>query len=642
MSYTQQNFKNGDVLNAENLVKIEEAIINLDDETSALGKRTISVKLSKDGIQYKNPGATDWTVGEGNFSFLTPTSFKGTQIPANANLDNYTNFGNYIGSGDQVSTITNRPETASNLFYLQTVQMLLENQYMVQIYTVTPSGDMYYRYKNNTNKWKKWSKIIDVYHPIEDVTTRDLNQFYSEKKWRCSDSIIIATIVNKPVEISYPFELEVARTEEGAICQNYRIPSKGICFTRICNKVSDWSQWEKTSLNGDICSYDAFSSTIENNPWRVTRIEDLIFHNGSFYTYRDLKITSNDIISTTKNNNTIYSSPVKTIPLQMPVEGSRATIFGSVNEGKGYIGSTLIKNKVQLQFQAHSPFNDLAYSNTTLNNVYKIAIIGQRATPPNYTIAKFNATSSDIKSKIKDIVQTYFTARDNGAKFKWGTNWFSNYYSYENKDDGLVIDSNDYRLLQCDSFVGCILMGQTYDDIYSGMGRNSTRNFATFFSEKNLTGDLQWAFCNKKNETSDNVHDPIYENMVACSSYNNFKICYSGLQAWFFWNQKRVFSTDDFNNLATGDIIFLRKKSDSSKTFFDNIIHLGILTVDNGIVYINQIGTKMDDTGKLGGDCALSRVPLKQYLNLTIHAPDMEYYFARPDYNNRQNRANIT
>ena len=643
MSYTLQNFKNGDVLNAGELNKIENAILELEGTTGELKKRTIGVKLAEDGIYYKNPGSENWTKGEGTFSsFLTANSFKATQIERNKDLNSLTEFGNYIGSGDDVGTIINRPETSSNVFYLQVVKMLVDDPYIVQIYTVTPLGDVYYRYKNaSTGTWKKWVEITNVYHPIEEVKTRDLNLFVNEKKWKCSDSTTISTIKNKPIDITYPFELEVSRAEEGVVNQKYYIPSKGVIYNRSSIKGNAWSHWEKTSLNGDVLSYNAMGSTISNNPWRITRVGDLIIHNGSFYSKRDLDITSEKIIPLPESNPKVYSTPQKVIPLQMPIVGSRSIVFGSVGEGKGYIGSTLIKNNVNLYFQAHSPLNDLVYENTSLNNIYKIGIIGQRADPPSSIPS---ATDSSIKTQIKEIVQTYFTARKNGAKFKWGYNWFSNYYSYATKEgtkEGPVIDNNGYRVLQCDAFVGLILMGQTYNDVYSNMGNGSTRNFATFFSNNLTEPALKWAFCNKKDETVEGKHDPIYENMVGCTSYNNFKMCYTGPQAWFFWNQQRVFSTNDFNNLATGDIIFIRKRSDSTNTFFDNVTHVGILTVDNGIVYINQVGTKMDDEGNLGGDCALSRVPLRTYLNLKIHSPDTEFYFARPPYNERQARDNI-
>lgn len=642
MNYTQQNFKNGDVLNADELNKIENAVLELVNTTNVLEERTnkavVNVKLTKDGVSYQNPGSENWVKGEGAFtSFLTANSFKAIQIERNKNLDSLTEFGNYIGSGDGVvDTITNRPETSSSVFYLQVVKMLVKSEYIVQIYTVTSLGDVYYRYKNASAGWKEWIEITNVYHPIEEVETRDLNLFVNKKKWKCSDSTTISNIKNKPIDITYPFELEVSRTKEGLVSQKYYIPSKGVIYNRSSIEGSDWKHWEKTSLNGDVLSYNAGSSTISNNPWRVTRVEDLIIHNGSFYSKRDLNITSEKIIPSPESNPKVYSTPQKVIPLQMPIVGSRAVVFGSVGEGKGYIGSTLIKNNVNLYFQAHSPLNDLAYTDPSSNNVYKIGVIGQRADPPNSIPP---ATDSSIKTKIKEIVNTYFEARKSGAKFKWGRNWFSNYYSY-GTDGGPVIDNDGYRVLQCDAFVGLILMGQSYNDVYSNMGNGSTRNFATFFSNNLTDPALKWAFCNKKDETVKGEHDPIYENMVGCTSYNNFKMCYTGSQAWFFWNQKRVFSTNDFNNLATGDIIFIRKRSDSTKTFFDNITHMGILTVDNGIVYINQVGTKMDDKGNLGGDCALSRVPLRQYLNLTIHSPDTEFYFARPPYNERQARDN--
>ena len=645
MSYALQNFKNGDVLNAGELNKIENAILELEGTTGELKKRTIGIKLSEDGIYYKNPGSTVWIKGEGTFSsFLIANSFKATQIERNKDLNSLTEFGNYIGSGDSIGTIKNRPETSSSVFYLQVVKMLIDSAYTVQIYTVTPLGDVYYRYKNaSTGTWKKWVEITNVYHPIEDTETRNLNQFVNEKKWKCSDSTIISNIQNKPLDITYPFELEVSRTKEGLVNQKYYIPSKGVIYNRSSIKGSNWSHWEKTSLNGDVLSYDAKSSAINNNPWRITRVGDLVIHNGSFYSKKDLNITSEKIIPSPESNPKVYSTPQKVIPLQMPIVGSRAIVFGSVGEGKGYIGSTLVKNNINLYFQVHSPLNDLAYKDSsTYNNIYKIGVIGQRADPPSFSNLNLPTTDSSIKTQIKEIVKTYFDARDSGAKFKWGSNWFSNYYSYGKDGEELVIDNEGYRVLQCDAFVGLILMGQTYNDVYSNMGNGSTRNFATFFS-KNLTDSTRkWAFCNKKDETVGGKHDPIYENMVGCTSYNNFKVCFTGLQAWFFWNQQRVFSTNDFNNLATGDIIFIRKRSDSTNTFFDNVTHTGILTVDNGIVYINQIGTTMNDNGDLGGDCILSKIPLRKYLNLTIHSPDTEFYFARPPYNERQARDNTT
>lgn len=648
MNYTQQNFKNGDVLNADELNKIENAILELVSNTNTLegkaNKAVINVKLTKDGISYQNPESTSWTKGEGTFSsFLTANSFKATQIETNKKLDSLTEFGNYIGSGEGVGTITNRPETGSSVFYLQVVKMLVDDSdpYIVQIYTVAPLGDVYYRYKNGSaGAWKKWVEITNVYHPIEEVETRDLNKFVNEKKWRCSDSAIIGNLQNKPIDITYPFELEVSRTKEGLVNQKYYIPSKGVIYNRSSIQGSSWSHWEKTSLNGDILSYNANSSTISNNSWRITRVGDLIIHNGSFYSKKDLDITLEKIIPSPETNPKVYSTPQKVIPLQMPIVGSRAVVFGSVGEGKGYIGSTLIKNNVNLCFQAHSPLNDLAYKDSsTFNNIYKIGAIGQRADPPSYSNLSLPVTDSSIKAQIKEIIKTYFDAREGGAKFKWGRNWFSNYYSY-GTNGGPVIDNNGYRVLQCDAFVGLILMGQKYEDVYSNMGNGSTRNFATFFSNNLTDPALKWAFCNKKDETVEGKHSPIYENMVGCTSYNNFKMCYTGLQAWFFWNQQRVFFTNNFNNLATGDIVFIRKTSDSTKGFFDNITHMGILTADNGTIYINQVGTAMNDKGELGGDCALSKVPLRTYLNLTIHSPDTEFYFARPPYNERQARDN--
>lgn len=510
------------------------------------------------------------------------------------------------------------------------------------------------------------SSIIQMDHP-KPITVDDLDLVNDEGSYFTYDSEDAKNIKNRPKlsnnYASYPFNLKVNYLPRARIMQIYEIPSEAVVFARWKNlKDSGWKEWIRVSFDqsdGDsytsavtaikrIDSYVAGQETLTytyRNRWRITRVGNTIIETGKFLTYRDFKLTYNDIIAKkTDSGNTIYTfeDDVK-IPLDFPISSDHVSIQGSVAEGIGLVCRTKLINNTMISFKLVSMNKDLAYlvnadyPKKSTDNMIRLQVIGEIATPRNISYMPKN-TKVEVKTKIANLIQTYFDARDNKTKpvtFAYGDNWFSNTGS------NVVVNQYNQPVLQCDAFVGLILMGQSYSDVYGNNWYSDVSTgasaFNQFFNDKKMTeSNLNWSYCNKK------VDDEKYPNMVSCSAKFDERITYTGSQLFFFWNQKQIFETDKFEQLETGDLIFFTAtRPNKSSRYFSNVIHVGIITINNGIPYINQVGNIMTDNGVLGSGSVLSRIELEKYLSMLNHRWDMSYCFARPNYDERENATTL-
>lgn len=112
-----------------------------------------------------------------------------------------------------------------------------------------------------------------------------------------------------------------------------------------------------------------------------------------------------------------------------------------------------------ISFKLVSMNKDLAYlvnadyPKKSTDNMIRLQVIGEIATPRDISYMPKN-TKVEVKTKIANLIQTYFDARDNKTKpvtFAYGDNWFSNTGS------NVVVNQYNQPVLQCDAFVGLIV-----------------------------------------------------------------------------------------------------------------------------------------------------------------------------------------
>lgn len=355
----------------------------------------------------------------------------------------------------------------------------------------------------------------------------DLNKVVEPGVYFVDNSVDSSKVNNKPKltnqYLHYPFNLKVFCLDGYKITQLYEIPSESVLFSRWKTITSDhFNDWIKVS--SDNFGYDTYNSIVNvtykkekykgdeskeytySNSWRITRIKDTIIHSGRFLTYRDFNLDINSIVeNTTKNGLVSYQFKDNIhVPLDFPISSKRTEIHGSIAEGIGQICNLKIINNTVLQFNVCSFNKDIAYpvnnsypQNST-DNIIRIQVTGQIDSPKSISYMPKN-TNQGIKQKIKDLIQSYFDARDNTVnpvKYKYGKNWFSNSSSSVVLEDGCPV-------MQCDSFVGLILMGQMYSDVYNTEWYKNIPNSQSYFSkyfESKLVSEtnLKWAYCNRK------------------------------------------------------------------------------------------------------------------------------------------------
>ena len=256
-------------------------------------------------------------------------------------------------------------------------------------------------------------------------------------------------------------------------------------------------------------------------------------------------------------------------------------------------------------------------------------IISKIAVAPTSISTSHNDTYGQ---QIVDIAQTYVDAVDNGRKFSYGDNFF---FSSSN----VVNNSIGYGKMECDTFVDLCLRAIPYDkspyvvetpnftydyaDLYTDVSGATAWSESTAYSVGDLViySDVAeyWRCTEAHTSGADFDPDkwsPIWiANPDAYSwvsgiglhpenSYSGRDIRIAGDFDFLGWQKNSICS--DLTKAKTGDVaIWVRRINEptdfgySQSNYFDNVGHVAIISIENGIPFIYEVTAASLSNGRV-------------------------------------------
>jgi len=272
-------------------------------------------------------------------------------------------------------------------------------------------------------------------------------------------------------------------------------------------------------------------------------------------------------------------------PVRVPSLG------GSCSEASMYVGNTefLIANGAATgaSYRIINPDGG-----ATITTTAWLSAMGTIATPPQTPTIEYNNNGA---AQAIAIAQSYVDAQKSGRQFKYGKNFF--YYGVDT-----INDENGAAMMECDTFIGMVLRGIPYE----------RSPFA------NLTPDYMFSYSNMMLETNPNGFawcDRLIQN-ITDGTYLHHDAKYAADYALMCWGiEGSIFSDAEY--AQTGDLVFWKRPEQSN--FFDNISHVAILSIEDGVRYVYEVTGQKESNGRI-----VQKVKLEE--------KNTPAYFGRIDY----------
>lgn len=318
-----------------------------------------------------------------------------------------------------------------------------------------------------------------------------------------------------------------------------------------------------------------------------------------------------------------------------------------------------------IDVRAYSFYNKNTDYPTNAEYYIRAIMHGRRYTFPEECQLAYSESAGEA---IANVAKSYYNAMLNGRNFAYGANFF--YVTPNN----IVNDSNGYGRMECDTFVGLCLRGMTYDN---SPYTNLTPNFQYSYNDMYLdvSEATEWESGNSYLvgdivEYGNNLYKCVVANNDSVFSSLNFSQIWVINQEGYFniinqtlhpinpylgrdirfasdqgvmgLTQETAFTDQTYNSTTqewerlhtarTGDIAVWRRVEGKPVDFsgtknapgFDNIAHVGVLSIEGGTEYIYHVSSSNHTHGHI-----VDRVPLDELGGVGYPPPD---YFVRARY----------
>lgn len=231
----------------------------------------------------------------------------------------------------------------------------------------------------------------------------------------------------------------------------------------------------------------------------------------------------------------------------------------------------------------------------TFSSSVRLLSAGEIAVPPSAPGIAYNASGA---AQAVAIAQSYVDAQLSGREFRYGRNIF---YSGENT----VNDENGAAMMECDTYIGMILRGIPYQQSpFAITTPNYTCSYSSMMENTNPNGH---AWCNH-----------IMEKMED-QKYLRRDVKYAADLAWMCWGMEGSVFTD-ISCARSGDLVFWKRQK--SCDYFDNIGHVALLSIENGVPYVYEVSDSNE-----GSHTVLHKIKLSD-------KSEQPTYFGRINYAN--------
>lgn len=338
---------------------------------------------------------------------------------------------------------------------------------------------------------------------------------------------------------------------------------------------------------------------------------------------RVVTVTEKNSITGSEPN---YYSEEFSIALPTPVKQCAVTLTGG-GDGAWVVCSNY--KYIGARFRVWFPFD---YT-TPKTVAIRLNVITSIRVPEQYTSKSWSGTNA---TALINIAKSYVEAQRGGRSFAYGANWF---YVTE-RGAGKINNANGAGLMECDTFVGLCLRGipynkspyvvttpgfmYMYEDLYTDVSNAVTWAANTAYSVGDIisiTGQLASYYRCTRTHTSGAAFDSSFWNPIWITNPDNIAwatllnnkmhpenpfigrdIRFAPDLAFLAWD---LDSTDVYPSIgvdvfqsveraSSGDIAFwVRRSHDmtywggySQSPGFDNIGHVGIVGVEQGVKYI--------------------------------------------------------
>ena len=211
-----------------------------------------------------------------NKNYLAIESTLYSDIPENADLNDYKTVGNYFCStAVKAKTLKNTPKGLSHAFKL-TYEEIASNSHAVQKIIENTTGNEYIRVKVNNN-WGKWEKVAfitdipslsgyatqtwtksnfyslnkDLYSTIN--SNDDLNDYTTKGCYYSVDYNTTKTLSNVPNDIHWGFKLTIEEISyNNYLTQKISENVTGNIYVRILEGTKGWHDWERIAYISDL------------------------------------------------------------------------------------------------------------------------------------------------------------------------------------------------------------------------------------------------------------------------------------------------------------------------------------------------------------------------------------------------------
>ena len=253
-------------------------------------------------VSVENGGTGATTAKDAANNLSVPTLLGGTEIPANADLNNYKTVGSYYCSSDsRAAGLTNCPISAS--FTMKVFYAWGTSGYVAQEIVNGGSGTRFYRWGNVANgSWQSWKRDYTTASPptpsdingtipitkggtgattaadavnnlgvysIKSGTAitagSDLNSYTTVGNYYCSSDGTASGLTNCPIKVSFTMRVVYAWGTSAFVGQEVTNGASGVRFYRWCNVSSGtWSSWNKTITENDLSAIYSRIATLES------------------------------------------------------------------------------------------------------------------------------------------------------------------------------------------------------------------------------------------------------------------------------------------------------------------------------------------------------------------------------------------
>lgn len=322
-------------------------------------------------------------------------------------------------------------------------------------------------------------------------------------------------------------------------------------------------------------------------------------------------------------------SEVMKVALPTPVEGFGIT--ATCDTDGCWVSDLNIADRSRLNFRIWFPYNFTAPKTVHVRFTLTSKI---RQAPLNPTKA-FNAVNA---AQLVNIAKTYVDAQIGGRAFGYGRNFF-----YESAPH-VINNNNGAGMLECDTFVGLCLRGipyakspymnltpsftYDYNDLYKDISSAAAWQANTQYSIGDIvtvSDQISTYWECTSDHTSGATFNPSYwksvwvinpDNIGWSTTLNNLMhpanpyirrdIRFAPDYAFMAWSVAgSVFSNTE--EVKTGDIAIWVRRIHTMTSFggysqspgFDNVGHIGIISIEDGVKYLYHVSTANATEGRI-------------------------------------------